>query len=353
MNQVISYGNIGKKDLLEILALSKEPLFGLKESKILIVGGTGFIGTWLTSALLEANDLFNLDMQLFVTTRNAINAQRKLCVSESKFIKFIEIDFQNGLIPNDISDFTHFYFGSTPTLISTGSSESSKVRNSSLRAINQMINLTKKSKKTPNFLNASSGAVYGNQSLEIDYAPEKIIDDLDAVNVTEYGKLKIDIEQIIQEETVNGNICGANPRLYTFYGPHLALNEHFAAGNFINQSISGLPVTLHGNVNTRRSYLYPVDLVSALIHVLSRPTIEPIHIGSSKGMTMLQLGQQIAKLGSAQEVITKGNSKVASNYVPANLNFRKLYSWSETVELGDGLERWASWIRKNQLPLQQ
>ena len=45
----------------------------LKGSNICILGATGFVGSWLTSALLKANNFFNLDLHLQIVTRKDSN----------------------------------------------------------------------------------------------------------------------------------------------------------------------------------------------------------------------------------------------------------------------------------------
>ena len=344
MGRSRSFGNLPFSDLSEILKQASEPLSRLSESKFLVVGGTGFVGTWLTSTLLHANIELNLNISLHVTTRNTQNAIRRLQTSESGSIRFLEIDFQSGQLPKDLPDFTHIFFGGTPTVPSTGSGDAQGTRMSTLRAVNQLIELARRSNTPPTFLNASSGAVYGSQSSEVKLAPEVELEETPNKDVTDYGKLKFEVEKRIREETESGYLLGTNPRLFTFYGPHLPLKEKYAAGNFMEKIVRGLHVTLSGNSETRRSYLYPTDMVTAILHLLSSPTLEPIHIGSSKIVTMAELAEKMAKLNINSRVSRDGEDNFASNYVPDNLNFRTLYPWQETVDLEDGLNRWFKWI---------
>ena len=42
----------------------------LKDSHILITGGTGFVGTWLTEMLIYLNEGFNFNVTIYLLARN-------------------------------------------------------------------------------------------------------------------------------------------------------------------------------------------------------------------------------------------------------------------------------------------
>jgi dTDP-glucose 4,6-dehydratase len=64
----------------------------LKSSHILITGGTGFVGNWLTEMLIYLNENFNFNVTIYLLSRNA--AQRSNH-SEFKYIHHIKSDVKN------------------------------------------------------------------------------------------------------------------------------------------------------------------------------------------------------------------------------------------------------------------
>ena len=57
-------------ELEEILRESNLELRSLKKTRIFIAGGTGFIGKWLTQALILADEKLFLDLEIVILTRN-------------------------------------------------------------------------------------------------------------------------------------------------------------------------------------------------------------------------------------------------------------------------------------------
>ena len=76
------------------------------------------------------------------------------------------------------------------------------------------------------------------------------------------------IEELILKANSAGIIKGSNPRLFTFYGQGLALNSHFAIGNFIYGALTKGFIEVNGSLETVRSYLYMTDLVVQLFSLL-------------------------------------------------------------------------------------
>lgn len=86
----------------EILNLEK-----LKNKEILITGGSGFIGTWLTQLLLYLNDTCNFNITLYLIARQ-ITSNLEALISSRKDIIFIKNDIRNiREFPKDIAYIIH------------------------------------------------------------------------------------------------------------------------------------------------------------------------------------------------------------------------------------------------------
>ena len=78
-------------NLTENEALNLEKL---KNKEILITGGSGFIGIWLTQLLLYLNDKFNFNVKLYLVARNEDSEISSIMVNR-KDVTFIKNDIRN------------------------------------------------------------------------------------------------------------------------------------------------------------------------------------------------------------------------------------------------------------------
>ena len=79
----LGIAGLPEEDLNLICEHSHSVIEILKNKEILIYGGTGFIGTWLTAALLHADEQFNLNLKIKLITRNQSKAISKFGVNET------------------------------------------------------------------------------------------------------------------------------------------------------------------------------------------------------------------------------------------------------------------------------
>ena len=83
-------------------------------------------------------------------------------------------------------------------------------------------------------------------------------------------------------------------RCYAFLGPHLPLDTHFAAGNFLADALASRPIHIASDGRALRSYLYPTDLVIWLWTLLFRAS--PLHaynVGSDRPISIAGLAETI------------------------------------------------------------
>ena len=251
---------IPKADLRLIVSRLETELLQLKDARIVVSGASGFIGKWITSTLVEANQILNLNLScLFLSGRTQVRHVFK----EKKNFKEINLDFTQGVTQLDFG-FTHAFHASTPSNINSGSSDSQKAQLVALNSMESLLNDAYDSKNVPNLIHLSSGSVYSN-SHDFKLTPVSETFQLAKMNDTSsYTSTKLILEEKILTASLNGTLNGCNARLFAFYGPHLPVDAHFAIGNYMKNSVQKRPIQILGNPNTIRSYLHPVDLLILL-----------------------------------------------------------------------------------------
>jgi dTDP-glucose 4,6-dehydratase len=118
-------------------------------------------------------------------------------------------------------------------------------------------------------------------------APE----DFPCAPVTEYGIAKLEAEKMCLDSGISTRIA----RCFAFTGPRLALDIHFAIGNFIRNGLNREPIIIKGDGTPYRSYLYADDLIRWLFAVLDCPRENAIfNIGSPEGLSIAALARRTA-----------------------------------------------------------
>jgi nucleoside-diphosphate-sugar epimerase len=340
----IGIGDLPQSDLDEILMKCQGLWDSIRGSKILILGGTGFVGTWILGGLQNANRALSLDMKITVVTRNELRARARFKSEDLIGLEFIERDLKTST--NLKSGFFDFAIhAATPSVPQDGFLDTAQVINSTTRGIDLIGQDLLTKNPQLRFVHTSSGAVYGSTNKNhLKYFETEV--QLGDRNRTDYGNLKLLAERSALRYFAEKPNQVANPRLFTFLGPHLALDQHFAVGNFLQNGLSGNSIEIKGNPNSLRSYMYPTDLVSWLLNVMVRPNSGALNIGSEVQVSMLDLARAISELTS-KTVIKKLKPESDINcYWPSTLNFQQYYGLSENITLLDGLERWIIWLEK-------
>ncbi len=315
----LGIGGPPHEDLILICEHSQSNLEILRGKEILIYGRTGFIGTWLTSSLLQINQEFELNIKIKVVTRNQVKAKSKYGV-KSKDIYFYQHDLAIKELKNDLTADIVF-IGSTPTHGATGSLNIKGILQSSKNVAKHAIAVQSQNLRKPLIIHLSSGAVFGSQPMEYLFRDET---DVVVINSQDsYAQAKKIIEDSLALAYTQGLIDYQTPRLFSFLGPGLPLNSHFAIGNFMSDGMNNRKITVTGNPKTRRSYLYPTDLIEILLQILNLSTPILMNIGSDVGITVGDVAQKVSSFTSNLGVDYLDPESEPSNYVPSAINLKQ------------------------------
>ena len=136
-------------------------------------------------------------------------------------------------------------------------------------------------------------------------------------------------------------------RIFNTYGPRMRPNDGRAIPNFINQALSGAPITVQGDGSQTRSVCHVDDLVEGALRLLFSDLTGPVNIGNPHEMTILELADLVRELtgsDSAVEFIDRAQDDPSQRQPDITLARTEL-QWEPKVNVRDGLLDTIAWFR--------
>ena len=272
----------------------------LSGKTVFITGGTGFFGVWLLSLFQYFNQTH--DVRVVVLSRNPASFLMK-------FPKFKNCEWLVWVMGN-VVNFNHekiscdyIIHGATDTS-SAAHKRHSDMLNTILAGTHNVLKLAIKN-KVNKILLISSGAVYGPQESLLSGQDETDPRACNPLQVSStYGESKRCMELLGAISHFENDLNVSYARCFSFMGPGLPINGHFAFGNFIGDALSGKPLIITGDGEAIRSYLHAGELVIWLVNIMiNGRNNEAYNLGSDKPISIKQLAARIQNLVSPSSSI--------------------------------------------------
>jgi len=245
--------------------------------KVLILGGTGYIGTNL--ALYLCNDY-----DVTVTGRENTNK----ILSKNKNINFLKLKLSDFNLINDIVDIYDIFIMLIPN-----TQPHNKVPNNEyeleeiIKPTKQLFNLlVSKNKKI--IFSSTGGAVYGDSG-------NKISNETDiCLPLNSYGEFKLELENHLRMLQKSNELNAAILRISNPYGGNFG--GYFKSG-FINNALHKLvinsTINIWGDGQQIRDYIHILDLCEYIKRVLEISRFQLINIGTGRGSNLINIVDEI------------------------------------------------------------
>ena len=338
MNMVRNFRTELKEPQLNRLV---EAINQLDGTRVLITGGTGFVGKWLIETAKIACDNGATKFEIIVPTRDILASH----VKETKKIGFKNLSLVQGDLLTDVLNIgkvdaiIHAATPASATLNESNPIEMTRINTQSMQAA-----LKFAENRVP-FLFTSSGAVYGNQPQSVSHISE--MQDRPYSELTSaYAKGKQLAESMCMQAAEEGACTTVIARLFAFSGHYLPRDTHFAIGNFVQNVIDRKPIHINSDGQARRSYLYGADMAIWLWSALTqRSSPNPLHIGSEHSVSILELAQAVARVSTTElnyipEIKVanpSANSEKFHQYIPNNSATKSYLNVQEWTSLETGI----------------
>jgi dTDP-glucose 4,6-dehydratase len=335
-------------DLDHILAHSEGIWEEFRGRRLFLTGGTGFFGGWLLESLLHANATFHLSLEVTVLTRHPETFTRKAPhLARHPAVTLHAGDVKNFAFP--AGQFSHVVHAATDASVLLNEMDPLSMLDTIVEGTRHVLDFAGQS-GAKKLLFTSSGAVYGRQPPELSHLTEDYRGAPDPLNPgSAYGEGKRAAELLCALYAKQYGLEPKIARCFTFVGPGMPLDAHFAIGNFIRDAVKGGPITVKGDGTPFRSYLYAADLVVWLWTILVRGRVcWPYNVGSAHPTSIADLARKVAESSGNVPVIVSQSARadvLPERYVPSvsrAIGELNVQSW---VTLEQAIRRTVDWQR--------
>jgi nucleoside-diphosphate-sugar epimerase len=293
----------------------------LAHSKLFITGGTGLFGHWMLDSLTDVNQRLNLQISATVLTRHPELAKAKMPYLDSR-IQFLKGHVETFVLPTEKFDAILHMATTSAEETFQGFSQTQKLRmlfEGTQRVIELAQNCGAK-----RILFTSSGAVYGSQLC--DFIQESALMQIDPFKPESGLALgKSVAEFLLHRANDESNLEVVVARCFSFVGPGIPVNQHYAIGNFIKNASEGKSILIKGDGTAIRSYMYLGDLVWWLLKLLlDGKSGDTYNVGSDYPISISELAHKVALLSNhSPKILIQGQADysvgvpVRNSYTPS------------------------------------
>ena len=298
--------------------------------KILILGGSGFIGNHLCRRLLnEGNQIICLDNN---STGSLSNIQDLLSNSNFKFISY-------DVINPFVFECDQIYNLACPASPKAYQADSIKTIKTSLLGTINALDLAKQN--NCKILLTSTSEIYGDPLISPQV--EEYWGNVNPIGIRScYDEGKRLAETLMMEYNRNHLIDIRIARIFNTYGPKMDKNDGRVVSNFINQCLENKNITIYGDGSQTRSFCFVDDTVDGLIKLMNSKYIGPINIGNPNEITVKELANIIITM------VDDTTSKIIFQDLPQDdpkkrkpdiEKANKYLDWIPITDLKNGLEK--------------
>ena len=307
------------------------------QGRILVTGGSGFLGASLCERLVQAgHEVICLDNLL---TSSIDNIEHLL---GSGNFKFIEHDVTEP-VRLEVDEIYNLACPASPIHYQANPIKTMKT------SVLGMIHVLGMAKRCgARVLQASTSEIYGDP--DVHPQPESyrgLVNTLGPRACYDEGKRAA--EALCSDYRRSHDVEVRIARIFNTYGPGMATNDGRVVSNFILQTLRGEPVTVYGDGSQTRSFCYRDDLIEGLVRLMALDGKEPrpVNLGNPEECSMQDLVQAVARACGREATATYQPipNDDPKQRCPDITRARELLNWSPAVSLQEGLQRTVSWFQ--------
>ena len=329
----------------------------IRNKKILITGGAGFIGSHLAEKLCCDNNIIIFDNFSTGKLTNIEKLKDKITIIEGNITNYIQV-------LKAVKDVDYIIHQAFPYGVATRELNKQFIEDGAVGTFNILHAAVENN--VEKVVYASSVAVYGIQD-KLPVKENNLINPFLPYGATKYvGELYCrTISNVFNLQTVS-------LRYFNVYGPRYSSYDHSALINFLSRALKGKDLVIYGDGEQIRDYTYIDDVVEGTLLSLEKDKFygEIFNIGGGNGIKILDLANLVAEMAreyTKKEIkvrfaqkeeyekvfrglprgITKkiGDKYVDErNYIADITKAKKILGYSPKVGLKEGITKTLEWL---------
>ncbi len=295
------------------------------KKRSLVTGGAGFIGSNLVDELVRQNH------EVIVLDNFSTGRLSNLKHHNKSHVKVFKIDIsKNSKLDKYFKKIDHVYHLAALADIIPSIENPGKYYKTNVVGTFNILQASVKS-KVKKFIYAGSASCYG--------FPEKFPTDEKAKIKPQYpyAFTKWQGEEMVMHWAKLFNFPAVSMRFFNIYGPRSRTSGAYGAvfGVFLAQKLANFPLTIVGDGNQTRDFLYIDDLVKILIKVAhSNKSGKIYNVGASKEVTV----NKIANLIGGKKVFVPKRPGEPDRSKADIKKLKKDFNWKPRIDIKEGVK---------------
>jgi UDP-glucuronate decarboxylase len=312
----------------------------IHESRVVVTGGAGFLGSHLCERLLSDGHVVIAVDNFYTGSRNNIAH-----LTQNPRFSVVEHDVTAPLdIEGEVEQIFNLACPASPPHYQR---DPIKTTMTSVLGVYNMLELARKT--GAKILQASTSEVYGDPTIHPQ--PESYWGNVNPIGIRScYDEGKRVAETFLFDFHRQYGVPIKVPRIFNTYGPRMDPEDGRVVSNFIVQALRGQDLTIYGDGTQTRSFCFVDDLVEGFVRFMatSADVTGPINLGNTGEFTVGELAEKVlAKVGGSSRIVYRelpsDDPKVRQ---PDITKARELLGWQPKVSLDEGLDRTIAYFTK-------
>ena len=307
-----------------------------RKLRALVTGGVGFVGSHLCERLLsEGYRVLCLDNLITGTLENVAHLE-----NEAHF-EYVEHDVSTPIdVAGKLDEIYHFASPASPKDF-----ERIPIPILKAGALGTYNCLGLALAKGARFMLASTSEVYGDPLVHPQH--EDYWGNVNPIGIRGvYDEAKRYAESITMAYHRHHGLDTRIVRIFNTYGPRMRPDDGRMVPNFIQQALSGRPLTVYGGGTQTRSVQYVSDLIEGTFRLMKSTETRPVNVGNPVEYPVREIAEMVIDIsGSTSELVFEPLPEDDPKQRCADISrAREILGWEPRLPARAGLKKTIEWF---------